>query len=161
MTGQKTMLRYVNIGIVFQEIPDEVTLSVNISNCPCRCPGCHSSYLWEDTGDVLDSRVIDTFMQKYGGSITCICFMGGDASPVDVESLAIYIHSMYDDVKVGWYSGRQKVVAGVDKSNFDYIKVGPYIQHLGGLKDRSTNQRLYKKQPDGNFLDITSRFWRK
>ncbi len=155
------MLRYVNSGIVFQEIPDEVTLSVNISNCPCRCPGCHSSYLWEDTGEELDSRVIDAFMEKYGGSITCVCFMGGDASPADVEKLAIYIHSVYDDVKVGWYSGRQKVAAGVDKGNFDYIKVGPYIQHLGGLKDRSTNQRLYKKQPDGTFVDITSMFWRK
>lgn len=158
---KRKMLRYVNSGIVFQEIPDEVTLSVNISNCPCRCPGCHSSYLWEDIGEELDMRVIDTFMEKYGGSITCICFMGGDASPADVESLAIYIHSMYDDVKVGWYSGRPNVASGVNKGNFDYIKVGAYIQHLGGLKDRSTNQRLYKKQPDGTFVDITSRFWRK
>ena len=40
------MLKYVNTDIVFQEIPDEVTLAVNISNCPCRCPGCHSQYLW-------------------------------------------------------------------------------------------------------------------
>ena len=40
------MLKYVNCGIVFQEIPDEVTLSINISNCPCHCPGCHSNYLW-------------------------------------------------------------------------------------------------------------------
>lgn len=31
------MLKYVNCGIVFQEIPDEVTLSINISNCPCHC----------------------------------------------------------------------------------------------------------------------------
>ena len=44
------MLKYVNTDIVFQEIPDEVTLAVNISNCPCRCPGCHSEYLWEDVG---------------------------------------------------------------------------------------------------------------
>ena len=36
------MLKYVNTGIVFQEIPDEVTLAVNISGCPCRCHGCHS-----------------------------------------------------------------------------------------------------------------------
>lgn len=31
------MLKYVNTGIVFQEIPDETTLAINISNCPCAC----------------------------------------------------------------------------------------------------------------------------
>ena len=44
------MLKYVNTGVVFQEIPDEVTLAVNLSGCPCRCPGCHSRYLWQDVG---------------------------------------------------------------------------------------------------------------
>ena len=47
------MLKYVNTGVVFQEIPDEVTLAINISNCPCRCPGCHSHYLWEDIGTLM------------------------------------------------------------------------------------------------------------
>ncbi len=155
------MLRYVNTGVVFQEIPDEVTLSVNISNCPCRCPGCHSSYLWEDVGEKLDCRVIDSFMEKYGGDVTCVCFMGGDASPSEVETLAVYIHSKYQGVRVGWYSGRQKIAPEIDRGNFDYIKVGPYIRHLGGLKEKTTNQRLYKKLPDGTFEDITPRFWRK
>ena len=27
-------MKYVNTGVVFQEIPDETTLSINISNCP-------------------------------------------------------------------------------------------------------------------------------
>ncbi|SHF88735.1 hypothetical protein SAMN05444364_11530 [Prevotella scopos JCM 17725] len=40
------MLRYINTDIVFQEFPDEVTLAINISGCPCRCPACHSQFLW-------------------------------------------------------------------------------------------------------------------
>ena len=44
------MLNYLNTGVVFQEIPDEVTLSINITGCPSRCPGCHSQYLWENIG---------------------------------------------------------------------------------------------------------------
>ena len=52
------MLKYVNTDIVFQEIPDEVTLAINISNCPCHCPGCHSHYLWEDIGLPLDTDLI-------------------------------------------------------------------------------------------------------
>ena len=59
------MLKYVNTGIVFQEVPDEVTLAVNISNCPCRCPGCHSSYLWDDTGLPLDTAAVDDLVKKF------------------------------------------------------------------------------------------------
>ena len=47
------MLKYVNHDIVFQEFPDEVTLAVNLSRCPCACPGCHSTYLWGDNGEEL------------------------------------------------------------------------------------------------------------
>ena len=86
------VLKYVNTGIVFQEIPDEVTLAVNISNCPCHCPGCHSHYLWEDVGLPLDTDAIDDFAHKFGSDITCIAFMGGDNDPKGVNVLAQYIH---------------------------------------------------------------------
>ena len=154
------MLKYVNTGVVFQEIPDEVTLAINISNCPCRCPGCHSHYLWENIGEPLTPMVLDQFMKQYGGEITCICFMGGDADPDEVARLADYITQYHPAYKVGWYSGRTRLTSDVDKKEFDYIKVGPYISHLGGLKDRTTNQRLYKKTANGEFEDITARFWR-
>ncbi len=154
------MLKYVNCGIVFQEIPDEVTLSINISNCPCRCPGCHSSYLWEDIGEVFDCDAVDRFMDRYGNDITCICIMGGDSSPKDVENIARHIHTAYPEIKTGWYSGRKDVPPGIDKDAFDYIKLGAYIKDKGALKERTTNQRLYKKSEDGTFCDITSRFWK-
>lgn len=44
------MLTYVNHDIVFQEFPDEVTLAINLSRCPPRCPGCHRPYLKQDAG---------------------------------------------------------------------------------------------------------------
>lgn len=154
------MLKYVNSGIVFQEIPDEVTLSVNISNCPCHCPGCHSQYLWTDSGEPLTPEVIDSFVAEYGNDITCIAMMGGDAEPEYVNDLAIYIHQHYPQLKVAWYSGRTRIVSVINKKDFDYIKIGPYIKHLGSLKDRTTNQRLFKKLGDDSFVDITWRFWR-
>ena len=135
------MLKYVNTGVVFQEIPDEVTLAINISGCPCRCPGCHSRYLWED--------------------ITCIAFMGGDGDPKGVNLLAQYIHEEYPQLKVAWYTGRIRVPAIVNKSDFDFIKVGPFIRHLGPLSQPTTNQRLYRQTDEGTFEDITYRFWRK
>lgn len=155
------MLKYVNTGIVFQEIPDEVTLSINLSNCPCHCPGCHSQYLWENIGQPLTPLALEGFMKTYGDDITCVCFMGGDSDPAYVNMLAKYMHREYPELKVAWYSGRNSVPACVRKRDFDYIKLGPYIKHLGCLKDRTTNQRLYKRASGDDFQDITSRFWRK
>jgi len=155
------MLKYVNTGVVFQEIPDEVTLAINISNCPCHCPGCHSRYLWDDIGLPLDTNAIDAFAKKYGNDITCIAFMGGDADPKGVNILAQYIHEEYPMLKVAWYSGRLRIPHNVTKSDFNYIKIGPYIRHLGPLSSPTTNQRFYKQTDNDEFVDITSRFWRK
>ena len=153
------MLKYVNKGVVFQEIPDEVTLSVNISGCPCHCPGCHSKYLWADIGDELNEETVDAFIDEYGHDITCISFMGGDAHPLIVSRLARYVHAKYPKMKVAWYSGRAILPRGINMADFDYVKLGPYIAHLGSLKSRTTNQRLYKKISEDEFTDITSRFW--
>ena len=155
------MLKYVNTAIVFQEIPDEVTLAINISNCPCCCPGCHSRYLWDDIGLPLDVDAIDDFVGRYGRQVTCVAFMGGDADPVGVSMLAQYVHEQYPELKVAWYSGRLRVPPSVSWSDFDFIKIGPYIQHLGPLKQPTTNQRLYRQTYDGHFEDITSLFWPK
>ena len=155
------MLKYVNTGIVFQEIPDEVTLAINISGCPCHCPGCHSHYLWEDIGLPLDTGAVDEFVAKFGDDITCIAMMGGDADPKGVNQLAQYVHEEYPQLKVAWYSGRIRIPSTVSKTDFDYIKVGPYIRHLGPLSKPTTNQRLYKQDDDGTFTDITYRFWKK
>ena len=155
------MLKYVNTGVVFQEIPDETTLSVNISRCPCHCPGCHSSYLAEDIGEPLDEAAIDAFVSEFGGDITCIAFMGGDAEPETVDRLACYIRERHPRYRVAWYSGRIRISPRITRQNFDYIKIGPYIAHLGSLSKPTTNQRLYKVAADGELTDITARFWKK
>ena len=118
------MLKYVNTGIVFQEIPDEVTLAINISNCPCHCPGCHSHYLWEDIGMPLNTDAIDDFVSQYGTDITCIAFMGGDCDPKGVNQLAQYIHEFHPQFHVAWYSGRLRVPAVVNKADFVYQALG-------------------------------------
>lgn len=154
------MLRYSDYDIVFQEIPDEVTLAINISNCPNRCKGCHSPYLMDDVGDALTEESLAALLQKYGSAVTCICFMGGDAEPFEVERLAKYIsRQSIVPVKVGWYSGKPELPSGLDTIYFQYIKLGPYREELGGLKSEHTNQRLYHLE-SGKMNDITYRFRR-
>lgn len=154
------MLKFINTDVVFQEIPDEVTLAINISNCPCRCPGCHSSYLWKDEGTPLTTVTLSELIKKYKDTITCLCFMGGDIDPQSVDLLAQEAKRMDSSLRIGWYSGRLRISPAVKMENFDYIKIGPYIQHLGPLNSPTTNQRLYKKQNDSEFVDITPRFWK-
>ncbi len=87
--------------------------------------------------------------------------MGGDGDPSAVDGLAAYVHERYPYLKTAWYTGRTVISSDIDRRNFDYIKVGPYIRHLGPLKSKTTNQRMYKRLPSGNFEDVTSWFWRK
>ena len=154
-------MKYVNTGVVFQEIPDEVTLSINISNCPCHCLGCHSEYLWQDIGEPLNVMSLGIMLKEYGEDITCVAFMGGDGTPKEVDALAAWIRSTYPNLYIAWYSGRTKVSNEIHVENFDYIKVGPYVERLGALNNPTTNQRLYKIQKDGSLKDITSKFWKK
>ena len=154
------MLKFVNTDIVFQEIPDETTLAINLSGCPCHCPGCHSKYLWEDIGEELTPETLDDLIERQSDDITCVSFMGGDADPEGVAALAHHIRAKHPNLKVSWWSGRQYFPRLIDRDVFDYLKQGPYIAHLGPLKSPRTNQRLYKKEADG-WQDITHRFQKK
>jgi len=152
------MLKYYNYDIVFQEIPDEVTLAVNITNCPNRCKGCHSQHLQTDIGEELDEKRIRSLMDKYASAITCFCFMGGDAEPLRVAELAGFMRLHYPGTKVAWYSGCAKLPKGFDNRNFQYIKLGGYVEELGNLKNETTNQHLFQVQQDGCMKDISHMF---
>lgn len=156
------MLKYTDAKVTLAEIPDEITLAINISSCPCHCEGCHSSYLAEDIGEPLDLQHLTDLIDKNRG-ITCVCIMGGDANPSEVDDIAQDIKEYYHNLKVGWYSGRQELSKEVDLHNFDYVKLGPYIKDKGPLNCRTTNQVLLEIEvvQDRVFTkDITAKFWK-
>ena len=158
-------LKYVDIAVTFAEIPDETTLAINISNCPCHCEGCHSSYLANDIGTILTESELKKLITGNDG-VTCVCFMGGDADPARVNHLAAFIREEFPDLKIGWYSGRPELSTEINKLNFDYLKIGPYMKAFGPLNERTTNQRLYKVEHGYStskcivMRDITSKFWK-
>lgn len=158
------MLKYVNTEITFSEVPDEITLCINISNCPCHCKGCHSPYLAEDIGKELNSHSLQELIKANEG-ITCICFMGGDSNPQDIDSLAQWL-KIYFPYKVAWYSGRQELSSDINLQWFDFVKLGPYIEELGPLNSKTTNQKFYQvcnmtsidEEPRYELIDITYKF---
>ena len=151
------MLKYVDTKVTFSEVPDEISLCINISNCPCHCKNCHSSYLAQDIGTELTFNEVRKLIKKNSG-ISCIAFMGGDSEPKRIDALASFVTNHYQ-LKVAWYSGRQELSKEIDLQNFDAIKLGSYKEEFGPLNSRTTNQRFYKVS-DGEWINITSKFWK-
>ena len=152
------MIKYVPdmTSVVLEEIPDRVSLAVEISNCRGTCVGCHSPFLRKDIGHELTNEIIDDLVKSNFG-VNCFLFLGEGRDPEALLDLADHVRSLGLEVAV--YSGRE-VVEDIFWDHFDYIKLGPYVPEFGPLNDPSTNQRLYricKGRPE----DITSRFWHK
>lgn len=153
------MLKYVDAKVVFAEVPDEVTLAINISNCPCQCKGCHSSYLAQDIGKPLNKPSLSELIEGNKG-VSCVSFMGGDNDAIHLVALASWVKT-HTNLKVAWYSGRQELagIVAIQLQWFDFIKLGPYKEEFGPLNSRTTNQRFYKVS-GRELVDITSKFWK-
>lgn len=135
-------LKYDGYTIVMQEVPNEISLAINISDCPYKCKGCHSQYLWDYVGTYLIDD-IDKLLNMYNGMISCVCFMGGDQNPK--ELLYCLNKAKNKKLKTCLYTGNDDITC-IDKevvNNLDYIKIGRYIEELGGLDSKTTNQRMF------------------
>ena len=151
-------LKYLGYSIVFQEVPDEVTLAINISGCPHRCEGCHSTYLWEYEGDYI-SNDLNNLIEKYKGLITCVCFMGGDQNQIELLDLLKIVQK--HKLKTALYTGLD-FLSNLNiriLCNLNYCKLGHYDDKLGGLDKPTTNQRMLRwNYLMGQWDDITYRF---
>lgn len=162
------MIKYVSSAIVMQEVPDEITLAINLSLCPNRCKGCHSPELRKDIGKELTKERLDKLIQDSIG-ITCVCFIGGDNDKYTLHKLARYI-KLHWGLKIAWYSGQEAKDNIWGFGCFNYIKYGPYIKEKGPLNNKNTNQRFYQKkyipineiEEHGDYFiqDITYKFWK-
>lgn len=136
------MLRYYNKQVVFQEVPNEVSISYSIAGCPLNCKGCS----WKNTianmqsKELTDSVYIGN-LKQYQNLASCVLFFGGEWNKQEL------IHKLQLAKTMGYktclYTGL--TMERVDKDILDclnYIKVGPYIESLGGLACKTTNQRL-------------------
>lgn len=68
-------LKYVEAAVTLAEVPEEISLTLSISNCRFCCHGCHSPYLQNDIGRPLLPD-LDMLVRRYERLITCVCLMG-------------------------------------------------------------------------------------
>ena len=150
------MIKYVPelTDIVLEEIPDRVTLALEISNCQGSCVGCHAPFLKNDIGKELTADIVDSLVEQNFG-INCILLLGEGKDKEAVANLAKQMRSRHPNLELALYSGRNKVEPELHEL-FDYVKVGPYMAEFGPLNSPTTNQRLYHHGED-----ITHRFWTK
>ena len=85
------MLKFLSQSLVFQEVPDEISLALEITNCPHRCTNCHSPYLREDKGIELTNDTLE-YLIKDNPFISCICLMGGDSEHKDIIRISNIVH---------------------------------------------------------------------
>ena len=136
------MLKYESTLVTFTEIPDEISLCFNISNCPCRCVDCFEPWLRNDIGSELTLAAAAELICA-NPHITTVCFMGGDADHEALIKLIAELREYFPDLKWAMYSGLSswdnKLSAWLN-----YYKIGPYMPEFGPLNEKTTNQRMYK-----------------
>ena len=148
-------LKYISTCVALQEVPDEISLIINVSGCPHKCEGCHSQYLWEYKGNYLLDDLA-TIINERGQYVTCVCIMGGDYNITELNAALAYIQSR--GYKTCVYLGCNYIPPNL--IDVDYLKIGSFKKNLGGLDKLTTNQRFYKNV-NGQYKDITYVFQTK
>ena len=142
------MLKYLYVKELFSEIPQEISLGISITGCKIHCKGCHSKELWDDIGRPLTVDRLNEILDKHDG-VTCLLLLGGEH---DISALTELFYHAHKRVKTAWYSGLDKIPDSQQGilHYLDYYKIGRYKQDLGGLSSKTTNQKLYKIEHQGN-----------
>jgi len=153
------MLHYDYEQIQFQEVPNEISLSISLFGCDLHCRGCHSKETWNPKGGKgpLTNEEIDRLLKRHK-YISCVLLYGGEWDFEDLNRIIDYIRDNYPHLKIALYTGRELNFPKFTKEflkKLDYIKVGPYIEELGGLSSKTTNQRFYRLENGEIVEDMT------
>ena len=151
------MLKYISTEIVYREVPDMVSRAFSISNCGQHCKGCHSPELQGDNGNRLTLDIIDKYINEDWGKIDCYVFLGEGQDKETLEKILHFTHNR--GFKTCLYTYRSNLTDIINDycPYLDYIKTGEYIENLGGLDSKNTNQRFYEIK-DNLAIDITNKF---
>ena len=132
-------MEIITRSIVTQEVPGEISIALAVWGCPMNCKGCS----WSEQNKATDHYTLEEedFRKQLDvneGFVTCITFLGGEWCEDLVKYLGMAQEYGY---KTCLYTGRDDVSEEV-KSKLNYLKVGKYVESLGGLDSPTTNQKF-------------------
>lgn len=131
-------MKIYKFDILFQEVPNHISLGFYVCGCTLRCHGCHSQELWtEHNGFTLTEDLYISLLEKYGTKVSCVLFLGGEWH--SSELIRFLSLATKAGLKTALYTGLDDVPAPL-KNHLDFLKCGPWIQNLGGLSSPKTNQ---------------------
>lgn len=162
------MLKYFDVAETLSEFPDEITLCINITQCPCKCENCSEPWLQKDQGTELTKDKLVELVEKHP-YCSCIGFMGGDINHEEIKELALFIKEKYH-LKVGFYSGFEFINLDLVEA-LDYYKIGKWKTPKGDMKEwhKTTNgplqfpwsNQLFFEIHDKKLINATEKFRRK
>ena len=137
-------------SVVFQEVPNEISLCFSITGCKVGCKGCHSTELWQEkNGIALSNQSFIQWLKKYQGLISCVVFFGGEwQSSALIEKLLI---AKNFGLKTCLYSGEKHISLNISQ-RLDFLKTGAWQPNLGGLDSITTNQ-IFRDMRTGKKLN--------
>ena len=162
-------MRYLDITSPDIENGLGFRVSLWISGCSCHCPGCHNPESHDFlAGKEWDENAWAELVSKLDKPyIKGLTFTGGNPieSPEGVIEVAEKVKQCFGDTKDIWlFSGYtlEEIQASESMSKvldyIDYLIDGRFVKKLrdtvGCAFRGSTNQKVYKKNEEGEFVEI-------
>lgn len=142
--------------IVFQELPEHISLAYTIYGCPLACEGCHSEDTWDKRqGHALSDQSFTEDLITYQGLINAVVFFGGEWHPLALQAKLKIAQA--HGLKTCLYTGLDSV-SRLLKPHLDFVKTGRWIPELGGLDATTTNQKFLKLEHGEVVEDLTHCF---
>ncbi|XXQ68596.1 anaerobic ribonucleoside-triphosphate reductase activating protein [Neisseriaceae bacterium B1] len=138
-----SLLHFTQQQIVWQEVPNEVSLAFLISGCPLRCVSCHSADSWKaNRGEILSADYLRVRLQQYRELISCVLFLGGEWQPENLFSLLKIAREEFS-LQTCLYTGYERDELPPELlSELTYLKTGRWLSERGGLDNPNTNQKF-------------------
>ena len=133
-------MKIYNKEISFLEVPDEINLTFFVHGCKLACYNC----FWKSDMKHYELTINDykELLNKYKNKVTCITFLGGEWDTNIIEYLKLAKHDyktcLYTGLNYNEFINKHKDII----EHLDYLKVGRYIEELGALDSKTTNQQL-------------------
>lgn len=136
-------MKISSIETSFLDYPKLTTMLVFMSGCSLRCPNCHNPALQDQ--NIGSEVTMEELKHELIKRPLCrsITFSGGDPL-FQSETLISFCKELSRVAKIGVYTGKSLKEVPVELLRYiSFLKTEPYIEKLGGIAEKTTNQKCW------------------